>query len=58
MLSKKTYPQLNRAQRRHPTKGTMSSLLTKGWAAGGNWLLAGLLVRGGYLPKNSEGAQV
>lgn len=61
MLNKKTYPMLNRAQRRHPVKDV--SLMTKGWQAGGNWLLAALLERGGYNRKLARddfnfGAQV
>lgn len=45
MLSKKTYPMLNRVNRRHPAEVVS---LADGWQAGGNWLLAGLLARGGY----------
>ena len=46
MLPKYKYPMLNRKQRRHPA--AMARDVAKGWAGGGNFLLAGLLMRGGY----------
>lgn len=46
MLSKIKYPFLNRKQRRHPA--AMTRDVGKGWLGGGNFLLAGLLLRGGY----------
>ena len=56
MLSKSRYPHMNRAQRRHPQRFAQSLQGSKLFS---NWLLAGLLLRGGYLPKvNEEGAQV
>lgn len=59
MLSKRQYPMLNRQQRRHPKQFLHAAKLNKGWAAGGSWLLAGLMIRGGFTPRvNEEGAQV
>jgi hypothetical protein len=58
MLSKTKYPMLNRQQRRHP-KRFIAQTIGKGWNAGGSWLLAGLMIRGGFTPRvNAEGAQV
>lgn len=61
MLSKSKYPYLNRAARRHPEKFLRQAGINKGWLGGGNFLLAGLLYRGGYSVKPigaDEGAVV
>jgi len=59
MLSKARYPKLNREQRRHPAKFLRMAQINKGWAMGGSWLLAGLLIKAGITPAvNEEGAQV
>lgn len=61
MLSKSKYPWMNRKMRRHPERELKSAGLGKGWLGGGNFLLAGLLIRGGYnvAPTgDSEGAVV
>ena len=59
MLSKARYPQLNRQQRRHPKRFLRTLQIDKGWAAGGGWLLAGLMIRAGITPRvTADGAQV
>jgi hypothetical protein len=56
MLSKLKFPYLNRSQRRNPKKFVEQINLNKGWAGGGHWLLMGLLERGGYNAKRTDGA--
>lgn len=61
MLSKTKFPWMNRKMRRHPERTMRAQGIDKGWLGGGNWLLAGLLLRGGYNVKPTgadEGAQV
>lgn len=48
MIPKRKAPHLNRKQRRHPIREIGSFTAGKGWLAGGNFLLAGLLLRGGH----------
>lgn len=59
MLSKAKYPQLSRVWRRHPER--LARLSEAGWGGKmhSNWLLAGLMIRGGYTARVTEdGAQV
>jgi len=59
MLSKAKYPTLNRKARRHPKRWLASNgQFSKGWMAGGSWLLMGLLYNNGYMAPNTEGAVV
>lgn len=56
MLRKSQFPYLNRQQRRNPKKFVQQINIEKGWNAGGHWLLAGLLHRGGYNAARTDGA--
>jgi len=60
MLSKAKYPMLNRKARRHPKRYLHANgQFTKGWMAGGSWLLLGMMMKAGFTPAvNAEGAQV
>lgn len=57
MIPKRKAPHLNRKQRRHPVRELAAARIKGGLT----YILAGLMLRGGFLPKPtgaSEGAQV
>lgn len=49
MLAKRSYPMLNREQRRHPAR-LYRSMFAGGKAAANHWLIAGLMQRAGIKP--------